>query len=86
MRYSDTDLNWHTSQAAVTNITGTSQLAGIAGGEERVVDLGVNWYFNRNVRLMLDDLIVSVHKGIVGNDNRDGQDINVVALRLQFAN
>jgi len=46
----------------------------------------VNWYFNRNVRLMLDDLIVSVHKGIVGNDNRDGQDINVVALRLQFAN
>ena len=86
VRYSDTDLNWHQTQAAVTNTTGTSQLAGIIGGEERVVALGVNWYFNRNVRLMLDDNIVSVKKGVAANLTRDSQDINVLGLRLQFAN
>jgi len=85
-RYSDTNLNWHQSQLAVTNASGTSQLAGILGGEERVLALGVNWYLNRNVRLMLDDNIVSVKKGIASNLNRDSQDFNVLGLRLQFAN
>jgi hypothetical protein len=41
---------------------------------------------NRNIRLMLDDNIITVHKGVFGNVNRDGQDINVVGMRLQFAN
>jgi phosphate-selective porin OprO/OprP len=85
-RYSDTDLNWHQTQLAVTNATGTSQLAGILGGEERVVALGVNWYLNRNVRLMLDDNIVSVKKGVAANLTRDSQDLNILGLRLQFAN
>ena len=85
-RYSDTDLNWNASQAAVTNTTGTSHLAGILGGEERVLDLGLNWYPNRNVRLMIDDLIVTVKKGTAAIPNRDGQDFNVLGVRLQFAN
>jgi len=85
-RYSDTDLNWHQTQAAVTNATGSSQLAGILGGEQRVVALGVNWYLNRNVRLMLDDNIVSVKKGVAANLTRDSQDLNILGLRLQFAN
>ena len=85
-RYSDTDLNWHQTQAAVTNATGTSQLAGILGGEQRGLALGVNWYLNRNVRLMLDDNIVSVKKGVAANLTRDSQDLNILGLRLQFAN
>lgn len=85
-RYSDTDLNWHQTQLAVTNTTGSSQLAGILGGEERIVALGLNWYMNRNVRLMLDDNIVSVKKGVASNLARDSQDINILGLRLQFAN
>ena len=83
-RYSDTNLNWHTAQVATT-----SQLAGIAGGDERIVALGVNWYLNRNIRLMLDDNIVAGEQGHVGNLNRDqrsSQDINVVGLRFQYAN
>jgi phosphate-selective porin OprO/OprP len=80
-RYSDTDLNWNTSQTA-----STAQLAGIAGGDQRVVALGVNWYLNRNVRVMLDDNIVKVKKGVIGNLNRDSQDLNIIGLRVQYAN
>jgi phosphate-selective porin OprO/OprP len=80
-RYSNTDLNWHTNQLATT-----SQLSGVLGGEERVIALGLNWYLNRNVRVMIDDNIIKVKKGTAALPNRDGQDINVVGVRLQFAN
>jgi phosphate-selective porin OprO and OprP len=80
-RYSDADLNWHTTQLATT-----SQLAGVLGGDERVLALGINWYLNRNVRLMLDDNIVTVKKGTAVIPNRDGQSLNIVGVRLQFAN
>ena len=80
-RYSDTDLNWNTTQAA-----STGQLAGIVGGDQRVVALGINWYLNRNVRVMLDDNIVKVKKGVIGNLNRDSQDLNIIGLRVQYAN
>lgn len=80
-RYSNTDLNWHTNQVA-----GPTQLAGVLGGEERVIALGLNWYLNRNVRIMIDDNIIKVKKGTTALPNRDGQDINVVGVRLQFAN
>jgi phosphate-selective porin OprO/OprP len=80
-RYSNTDLNWHTNQLATT-----SQLAGVLGGEERVIALGLNWYLNRNVRVMIDDNIITVKKGTAAIPNRDGQDINVFGVRLQFAN
>jgi len=75
VRYSDTDLNWHTN---VSN--------GVFGGQERIVAIAVNWYLNRDVRLMLDDNIVNVKKGTLAIPNRDGQDINIVGVRLQFAN
>ncbi|HVV28245.1 MAG TPA: porin [Rhizomicrobium sp.] len=80
-RYSDTDLNWHDSQTATTG-----QLAGILGGEERIVALGINWYLNRNIRLMLDDNIIHVKKGTAALPDRDSQDINVLGLRVQYAN
>jgi len=80
-RYSDTDLNWNTTQTATTG-----QLAGIVGGDQRVIALGINWYLNRNVRVMLDDNIVKVKKGVIGNLNRDSQDLNIIGLRVQYAN
>lgn len=80
-RYSNTDLNWHTSQVA-----GPTQLAGVLGGEERVIAIGLNWYLNRNVRVMIDDNIITVKKGTAALPNRDGQDINVFGIRLQLAN
>ena len=80
-RYSDTDLTWHDQQTATT-----AQLAGILGGRERIVALGVNWYLNRNIRIMMDDNIIKLTKGTTALPDRDSQDINVVGLRFQYAN
>jgi phosphate-selective porin OprO/OprP len=80
-RYSDTDLNWHGSQLA-----SSSQLAGINGGRQRIMAVGVNWYLNRNVRMILDDNIVRISKGTAALPDRDSQDFNVVGLRVQYAN
>lgn len=81
VRYSDTDLNWHTTQLA-----SPTQLVGITGGDERVFAIALNWYLNRNVRLMIDDNIVTVKKGTALIPNRDGQSLNIIGVRLQFAN
>jgi phosphate-selective porin len=56
------------------------------GGRERIAALGLNWYLNRNVRIMLDDNIVRVSKGTAALPDRDSQDLNILGLRFQFAN
>jgi phosphate-selective porin OprO/OprP len=81
-RYTDTNLNWNPSQTAIAG----TQLAGVLGGEERIAALGVNWYLNRNIRIMLQDNIVSVSKGTAALPDRDSQDFNVLGLRFQYAN
>jgi len=80
-RYSDTDLGWHETQAA-----SATQLAGINGGRQRIMVLGINWYLNRNVRMILDDNIVRISKGTAALPDRDSQDFNVVGLRVQYSN
>jgi hypothetical protein len=35
---------------------------------------------------MLDDNIVKIKKGVIGNLNRDSQDLNIIGLRVQYAN
>jgi len=80
-RYSDMDLNYNAAQTA-----NTVQLAGINGGAERIVTLGINWYMNRNVKLQVNDMIVKVNRGIASNLNRDSQDLNILGVRLAFAN
>lgn len=82
VRYSDTNLNWHQPQTALAGV----RLAGIPGGDERIVAIALNWYLNRNIRVMLDDNIVTVQKGTAAIHNRDGQSMNIVGVRLQFAN
>ena len=81
VRYSDTNLNWNP-----TRVASTTTLAGLTGGEERILAVGLNWYLNRTVRVMIDDNIVTVKKGTATIPNRDGQNFNEVGIRLQFAN
>lgn len=83
-RYSTVDLNWRPTQTAIT--TGTNQrLAGVLGGQQNIFDIGVNWYLNRNVRMMTHFSWVSVEKGTIANQSRDNQDFNVLMTRIQFA-
>jgi phosphate-selective porin OprO/OprP len=105
-RYSYTDLDWH--KGIVQDNFNASAQAGIPGGRESIVDIALNWYLNRNIRLMMDDLIVHVTRqnapGVLGDSYGgqfsqspfgssspwsvapQGQDLNVVGVRLQFAN
>jgi phosphate-selective porin OprO/OprP len=83
-RYSDTDLNWKSTTAA----TSTTQ-AGINGGDERIITIGLNWYLNNNVKLQVNDMITSVNRFSSVSHilaNRGSQDFNTVGVRLQFSN
>jgi len=83
-RYSDMNLNYNPTQLA-----STSQLAGITGGDERIVTLGLNWYMNRNVKLQINDMIVKVKRSSnasPANFNNMSQDLNILGVRLAFAN
>jgi phosphate-selective porin len=48
--------------------------------------LGVNWYLNRNIRLMVDDNITTVKRGTLAAPTNQSQNLNVLGVRLQFAN
>ena len=85
-RYSDTNLNYNPTQQANLAI---SQLAGITGGDERIITLGINWYMNRNVKLQINDMIVKVKRSSTSsaaNFNNMSQDLNILGVRLAFAN
>jgi phosphate-selective porin OprO and OprP len=75
-RYSDTDLNWNEDLKT-----------GVAGGEQKIATIGLNWYLNNVVRLGLYDEIVSIDKHkAVASTVKYGQDMNIIGLRLQFSN
>jgi phosphate-selective porin OprO/OprP len=75
VRYSDTDLNWNTSAST-----------GVFGGRESVVAIALNWYLNKDIRLGIDDNIVHVNRLTGFGGSQDGQNLNIVGVRLQFAN
>lgn len=57
--------------------------AGIAGGRENIVTLGVNWYANANVRLMFNYLFVDNDGNARGDRGyTPNDDFNVVQMRL----
>ena len=90
MRYSDLDLNWN--QGKVGQTTAQSPVGGVRGGEEKIWTLGLNWYFNNNVLMRFNYLIVDVNKlGVVGTGpsaalRQIGQNFTAFGVRLQFSN
>jgi len=95
-RYSRMDLNF------MEGLEGTAALPGsVRGGEQSVVTLGVNWYPNPNVKMMLDYMLIDVDRlNPAGPGNTQpfgappntpppgveiGQDLDVFALRTQFS-
>lgn len=83
-RYSNTDLNWNPTRAA----TATTQ-AGINGGEERDILVGLNWYLNNNVKLQTNVIFTKVDKYSSTSHvlaNNASQEFTTLGIRLQFSN
>jgi len=84
-RYDVLNLN---KNAGAVNVPVTAvQLANAyRGGEQSITTLGVNWYVNRNIRFMLNQMFVSVDKIESAAASRSqSQDLNITAIRAQFA-
>ncbi len=86
-RYSIVDLN-----DLFTPGVATSTTKGVAGGEQQVVTLGINWYVNSNIRFMLNYLHGFVDKqqgasGVSGSSlgSGIGGNFDAIALRTQVA-
>lgn len=74
-RYSTMDLN---------NLIGTS--TGVAGGRQNVYTVALNWYINRNVRLMFDYLHGDISKQVSAtNFGNSGSKFDAFAMRTQIA-
>jgi phosphate-selective porin OprO and OprP len=74
-RYSTIDLNDQVGAAT-----------GIAGGRQTIYTLALNWYANRNVRLMLDFLHGDIAKQLSPTNFTDtGSKFNALAMRTQVA-
>lgn len=57
--------------------------ANIAGGKEKIVTLGVNWYANANVRIMTNYLLVNNDGNAKGDRSYQvNDDFNVLQVRL----
>jgi phosphate-selective porin OprO/OprP len=96
LRYSHTDLDFR------EGLDGAAATAdSVRGGAQNIWTLGLNWYLNTNVRLMLDYLHIDVDRlNPAGPGNltpfgpapgtppigvQIGQDLNVIALRSQYS-
>jgi phosphate-selective porin OprO/OprP len=74
-RYSTIDLNDRVGSAL-----------GVAGGRQNIYTLGLNWYANRNVRLMLNYLHGDIAKQVGPTTPGDaGAQFDAVAMRTQVA-
>jgi phosphate-selective porin OprO/OprP len=77
-RYSDLSLDWHRGASGTATPSG-----GIRGGEQKIWTVGLNWYMNPDIRLMLDYLHVDVDR-MTAAGAQQGQKYNAVALRSQL--
>jgi phosphate-selective porin OprO/OprP len=95
-RYSHMDLNF------MEGLQGTAaSAASVRGGDQSVMTMGVNWYLNPNIKVMMNYMLIDVDRlNPAGAGNTQpfgpspdtppigvdiGQDLDVFALRTQFS-
>lgn len=78
-RYSVLDLNDREGLAGSALPTG-----GVRGGEQKISTVGLNWYPNQTIRLLLDYQQVNVDK-LNNAGAQIGEDFHIVSLRTQFS-
>lgn len=79
-RYSHIDLNDHAARGRTATSAG-----GVYGGVQDVYAVGVNWYPNDHLRLMLDYDIINVDRLNATGTTQVGQRVQAVAVRAQAA-
>jgi len=77
-RYSDTNLNYNEGAFGAATPVG-----GVRGGEQKIATVGVNWYWNPDIRFMLDWQHVKVDR-LSATGVQIGQTYNTIALRSQL--
>ena len=83
-RYSVLDLNYHACGAGrATPASPAACFDAVRGGEQKISTIGVNWYLNASIRMMLDYQHVDVNRFSAAGA-QVGQKYNAVALRSQF--
>lgn len=75
-RYTVVDLNWMEDVST-----------GIAGGQQEAITIGLNWYLNNNIRVMINDIIMKVDRMSKAGPGATftGQKLNILAARVQFS-
>jgi len=95
-RYSRMNLNFNEGLAGIAAVPGS-----VRGGDQNVWTLGMNWYPNPNIKVMMDYMLIDVDRlNPAGPGNTQpfgpapntppigtqiGQDLDVFALRTQFS-
>lgn len=79
-RYSTINLDDRVSRGRSAASTG-----GVYGGKQEVYSVGLNWYPNEQLRLMLDYDIINVDRLNAAGTTQVGQRIQAVAVRAQAA-
>jgi phosphate-selective porin OprO/OprP len=78
-RYSDLDLNY---REGALGTTPAAAVGAVRGGEQKIYTVGLNWYLNPSMRVMLDYQHVDIDRlGATGLQT--GQEYNAVAARGQ---
>ena len=78
-RYSVVNLDWNAGRPGFATPAG-----GIRGGEQKITSVGVNWYLNPTIRMMLNYLHVDVDR-LNAAGAQVGQKYDAVALRTQLS-
>jgi phosphate-selective porin OprO/OprP len=83
-RYSDLDLNYHDCGAGhAIPASPAACFDAIRGGEQKISSVGLNWYMNPDIRIMLDYQHVDVNRFNAAG-LQVGQKNNAVGVRGQF--
>jgi phosphate-selective porin OprO/OprP len=85
-RYSSLDLNFHDCGAgrAIPTVSSAACFDAIRGGEQNISTIGLNWYLNPAIRLMLDWQHVDINR-LNAAGAQVGQSYNALGLRSQLA-
>jgi phosphate-selective porin OprO/OprP len=78
-RYSVVNLDWNAGRPGFATPAG-----GVRGGEQKITSVGVNWYLNPTIRMMLDYQHVEVDR-LNAAGLQVGQKYNAIALRTQLS-